>query len=86
MNFSIVAPLNISPGFHFLGIRIKDAEGKWSLYDQRSFYLGTVTSDLPHVMAAEYFYDNDPGLGNATPPATRRRSLRCPRARASDLE
>ena len=52
-------------GFNSLYIRTKDSGGKWSLYDRQSFYLNTFTST--YITAAEYFFDIDLGVGNATP-------------------
>ena len=52
MNFSVMIPVSISQGFHFLGIRVRDAEGKWSLFDQKGFYITPVTSNTTNVTAA----------------------------------
>jgi len=67
VNFTALIPTNLSPGFHLLAIRAMDASGKWGFLETRNFYL-TPTPDpnLPQITAAEYFYDNDPGVGNAT--------------------
>ena len=59
-------PLSIISGFHFLAIRVKDEEGKWSLFEQRGFYVIPTPVDAPPIVAAEYFYDVDPGAGNAS--------------------
>ncbi|HET9433093.1 MAG TPA: MopE-related protein, partial [Chitinophagaceae bacterium] len=67
VNFTVVVPAGLSPGFHSLGIRVKDQEGKWSLFEERSFYLSGDGSDAPPIVAAEYFYDVDPGIGSASP-------------------
>lgn len=56
----------LSTGFHILNIRVKDRRGIWSTYEARSFYVQppvAVTSALG-IAAAEYFFDNDPGVGN----------------------
>lgn len=57
---------DLSNGVHTLYIRVKDANGIWSLYDQANF---TVTNPVPnsYLVIAEYFFDNDPGEGNAIP-------------------
>ena len=66
VNFTAVIPSSLSPGFHFLAIRTRDAEGKWSLFEKRGFYISTSTTDLPIITAAEFFIDSDPGVGNGT--------------------
>lgn len=66
--FSVSLPAtSLSPGFHFLSIRTKGSDGKWGLFEARGFYIGTQTSDAPDIIAAEYFVDSDPGLGNGIP-------------------
>ena len=67
VNFTVLVPAGLSPGFHSLGIRVKDQEGKWSLFEERSFYLAGEGPDAPPIVAAEYFYDVDPGIGSASP-------------------
>jgi hypothetical protein len=67
VNFTALIPTNLSAGFHLLAIRAKDASGKWGFLETRSFYLTSPTeTNLPQITAAEYFYDNDPGVGNGT--------------------
>lgn len=59
----------LSPGFHTFNARVKDSAGKWSLTTTRSLYIipnpfsGTPAAAITR---AEYFYDTDPGTGNAT--------------------
>jgi hypothetical protein len=53
-------------GFHFFAIRVKDANGTWSLYEKRGFYISASSSDAANITAAEYFFDADPGVGNGT--------------------
>src|SRR5688572_7017772 len=67
VNFPVTIPINLSPGFHWLGVRVKDENGKWGLFDRRSFYISQGTTDLPIITKAEYFFDNDPGVGNGSP-------------------
>lgn len=67
VTFPVNIPVNtLGGGFHWLALRVKDADGKWGLYERRSFYLPSAPTDMPVIVAAEYFYDNDPGVGNAT--------------------
>ncbi len=67
VNFTPAIPTSLSPGFHFLSIRIKGQDGVWGLYEKRGFYISTATANSPIITAAEYFFDTDPGVGNATP-------------------
>ncbi len=60
-------PASLSQGFHHLAIRVKDSEGKWGLFESRRFYIQTPTSDMPVITSAEYYFDNDPGVGNGFP-------------------
>ncbi len=67
VNFIANIPTSVSPGFHFLGIRVRNANGEWSLFESRGFYVSTGAVDATNIVAAEYFIDNDaggPGSGN----------------------
>lgn len=57
----------LSPGFHFVAIRVKDANGKWGLFESRGFFISTATTNVANITAAEFFTDTDPGAGNGTP-------------------
>ncbi len=61
-----VPTTSLTPGFHFAAIRTRDASGKWGLYEARGFYISTQTTNVPNITAAEFFVDNDPGVGNGT--------------------
>jgi hypothetical protein len=52
-------------GVHTLYVRVKDARGIWSLYSQHNVVITNPTSGTT-LVAAEYFFDTDPGIGNAT--------------------
>jgi len=67
VSFPAHIPISLSPGFHWLGIRVKDSDGKWSLFQRRDFYVSQPSTDLPIITKAEYFFDNDPGVGSGTP-------------------
>jgi|GEM_PF-6721422 len=60
----------VAPGFHNLFIRVVDANGRWSLYEGRCFYIvEPVSNDFeiqPLLTAGEWFIDTDPGIGNGT--------------------
>ncbi len=66
VNFTAVIPTSLPAGFHFLSIRVKDASGLWGLFEKRGFYISSATTDAANITAAEYFFDADPGVGNAT--------------------
>lgn len=69
VNLNVQADVTgLTTGFHNLFIRTKDANGKWSMYDGRVFYVQpqTVALSTAPVVAAEYFFDTDPGIGNGT--------------------
>ncbi len=54
---SIATPSSMADGKHILYVRTKSG-GKWSAAQGRDFFV------LPSINAAEYFFDNDPGVGN----------------------
>ncbi|RLD53658.1 MAG: hypothetical protein DRJ05_16085, partial [Bacteroidetes bacterium] len=55
-------------GLHILFIRAKDENDNWSTIVHRPFILGNYPSDpLLPIVRAEYFIDEDPGQGQATP-------------------
>ena len=59
----------LSTGFHNLFIRYKDIDGKWGIYEGRSFYVSPANSTPlfeADIINAEYFFDTDPGVGNGT--------------------
>ncbi len=63
-----LAPLN--QGVHIVGIRSRDANGAWSLDNKWLFlkpYPNTGATPQPNINRVEWFLDNDPGYGNATP-------------------
>ena len=61
-----VPTTSLATGFHFLAIRTKDASGKWGMFENRGFYISTQTTNVGVIVSGEYFFDNDPGVGNAT--------------------
>jgi gliding motility-associated-like protein len=68
VNFVVSVPTtSLSSGFHFLAIRTKDLSGRWGVFEARGFYITTSTTNVPNITSAEYFFDGDPGNGNATP-------------------
>jgi len=66
-SFSISLPNNIAEGFHYLTVRVKDANNRWSAVITRPFLKESLTTrTLPNLVAMEYFIDSDPGYGAAT--------------------
>lgn len=56
---------SLAPGYHKLYIRVKDAQGQWSITSRRNVEMPFPESIS--VAAGEYFFDIDPGFGNASP-------------------
>ena len=61
-----VALGSLPTGFHYLSVRSRDANGKWSLTNARAFYYEPVLAVAPNVNKIEYYFDTDPGFGSAT--------------------
>jgi hypothetical protein len=59
----------LANGFHTFGLRFRDMNGHWSqapsrpVFIQDSVFIG---SEAAPIVAAEYYFDTDPGLGNGT--------------------
>lgn len=62
----------LSNGIHRYGLRTKGIDGKWSLTNINEFLVdhnpgyATPPSAITNIVAAEYFIDTDPGMGNGT--------------------
>lgn len=67
-SFSIPLPSNISEGFHYVTVRVKDANNQWSTVITRPFLKESLTprATASPITAMEYFIDTDPGYGAAT--------------------
>lgn len=57
----------LSSGFHFLCLRVKNAQSVWNIFEKRSFYVSPASGSLSNINVAEYFIDTDPGTGNGKP-------------------
>jgi hypothetical protein len=58
---------SLSAGFHRLSTRTRDANGKWSLTTNQTFFFEpALAQPLPNVVKAEYFLDTDPGFNLGT--------------------
>ncbi len=53
------------PGLHVVGIRMRGPDGAWGPFVRA--VVGVLAMRPQHVAAMEYFWDVDPGAGNATP-------------------
>lgn len=56
-----ISTTGLSPGYHLLYLRTRTSTGKWSLYEPQEFVVDG------GILAAEYFFDTDPGIGGGTP-------------------
>jgi len=69
LSFSFTADLtSLDPGIHQIYFRGRNSSGKWGVLVFGTFF----TIDIPasgasNIRALEYFIDNDPGYGDATP-------------------
>jgi hypothetical protein len=61
----------ITAGMHTLYVRTRDVQGKWSVLNNIVFAKVQALAVNPHttsnLMNIEYFFDTDPGIGNAFP-------------------
>ncbi|MEJ0030613.1 MAG: hypothetical protein WDO15_09690 [Bacteroidota bacterium] len=62
-----VPTTSLPAGFHFLALRVRDLNAHWSILESRGFFITTSTTNVPNIVAAEFFYDLDPGQGAGTP-------------------
>jgi gliding motility-associated-like protein len=63
VNF-LAASSGLAQGMHILGIRVRDVANVWSIPVYLPVY---ILANSPNIVAAEYFFDTDPGSGSATP-------------------
>ena len=67
INYSFTVPVgSLQQGFHKLFTRVKNANNLWGMYETRTFYIqpNTISNPLSPLVAGEYFFDSDPGIGN----------------------
>lgn len=57
---------NLPEGIHYLYVRFKDNQNRWSVPIRKPFYVATNFNNLSPIVAAEFFIDEDPGFENAT--------------------
>lgn len=56
----------LSEGIHHLGIRFQNVSGVWSQTQARMFLSRKFAPAQTEIVAAEYFFDKDPGIGKST--------------------
>ncbi len=64
-----INPTSLTTGVHTFVIRSKDANGNWSLLNAVILYKPytlPTTGSQPNITKVEYYFDYDPGYGNAT--------------------
>ena len=59
----------LSAGIHQMFVRVKDANGNWSITNRTFLYKppASITAPAPNIIKAEYFFDTEPGFGQGTP-------------------
>lgn len=72
-NVPVAVPVGVLPnGTHRIYVRTKNQEGRWSQTQFREFSVdfnppySNGPAPAQHIVAAEYFFDTDPGSGKAT--------------------
>ncbi len=58
---------SLSPGLHRLGVRSRTSDGLWGFAQFIPFFAPAPVEPTSGLVAAEYFYDADPGAGSGTP-------------------
>ncbi|MCH8569090.1 MAG: T9SS type A sorting domain-containing protein [Balneolales bacterium] len=63
-----LATASLDQGFHTLFVRAQNEIGSWGLPEARPFYItsGGSAVEPDDLIAMEYFFNEDPGTGNAT--------------------
>lgn len=65
---AVIATGSLTAGFHRVVTRFCDNKNVWSLNEARTVYVSAIpAAAATQVTKAEYFFDTDPGQGNATP-------------------
>lgn len=68
-NLDSTLPFSLSgltPGMHRVGFRLKNSNNKWGSTTWSSFNLFAGTAGTPQINKAEYFWNNDAGVGQNT--------------------
>jgi hypothetical protein len=59
-NFDVTGLTN---GIHLLTTRIRNSDNKWSMLYQNTLFVQNGTAGATQIVAAEYYFDTDPGFG-----------------------
>ncbi len=63
----IISTVAMTEGTHRLFIRVKNTANQWSLYEHKTFRIAAPSqNNASDIVEAEYFVDQDPGVGMAT--------------------
>jgi PKD repeat protein len=58
----------LAEGFHFIFFRFRNENGQWGIAQGRCFFIINQTSEpIPEITQAEYFLNQDPGIGEGFP-------------------
>ena len=57
---------SLPPGMHSLNVRFKNMTGNYSHFQSSPFYITNEIAEMPKIVAAEYFFQTDPGIGLGT--------------------
>lgn len=60
-----IPTMNLPEGIHYLYVRFKDNQNRWSVPIRKPFYVATNFNNPTPIVAAEFFIDEDPGFENA---------------------
>lgn len=52
-------------GMHTFALSYQDNQGRWSMPEHRYFWVLPIPIETERIIAAEYYFNDDPGLGNA---------------------
>ncbi len=58
---------NLSAGLHTLYLRAKSTDGVWGIPINKIIFVDQSADTVSLVVSAEYFFNEDPGVGSATP-------------------
>lgn len=61
-----IATENLDNGLHNLFVRAFNENETWSHYDRKLVYVTKIQNTTQNIIQAEYYFDIDPGFGNAT--------------------
>ena len=56
----------LTEGIHTLFVRVRDQYGRWSIVNRRTFLVVKPVDNML-ITHLEYYYNNDPGVGNGNP-------------------